>query len=349
MDYDERMMAALIVILAYCIIDEDNEDDTLLVERCHYNDLSEMSDRHFKDNFGLIRGEFEQIHEALQLPQPVRTVYKDVEDSRIALLMLLAYLRGRSVKGLESQFGWSAARVSRIRLEVGELLLEKWGQRLDPRQCGETLLCKQNLQRYAQSIYKQCHVDCIWGFIDGTLRPLARPIRYQEAVYNGWKHIHALKYQFVTTPDGLIFLQGPWDGAMHDFKVYQESGIQDWLDAASFTEGGESLSLFGDKGYPNDAHLMVPYKSFTPTADQLVFNKTMSQVRITVEWAIGSIPTLFPRLNNRPQQKSGVTPVGRDYLVAALIRNALSCLVGNTTSQFFGHDPPELHTYFDGA
>lgn len=198
-------MAALIVILAYCIIDEDNEDDTLLVERCHYNDLSEMSDRHFKDNFGLIRGEFEQIHEALQLPQPVRTVYKDVEDSRIALLMLLAYLRGRSVKGLESQFGWSAARVSRIRLEVGELLLEKWGQRLDPRQCGETLLCKQNLQRYAQSIYKQCHVDCIWGFIDGTLRPLARPIRYQEAVYNGWKHIHALKYQFVTTPDGLIF------------------------------------------------------------------------------------------------------------------------------------------------
>lgn len=37
---------------------------------------------------------------------------------------------------------------------------------------------------------KQC-----WGFIDGTPRQIARPIRNQRIMYSGHKRIHCIKFQ----------------------------------------------------------------------------------------------------------------------------------------------------------
>ena len=34
-----------------------------------------------------------------------------------------------------------------------------------------------------------------WGFIDGTVRPIARPTRNQRIMYSGHKRIHCLKFQ----------------------------------------------------------------------------------------------------------------------------------------------------------
>ncbi len=39
--------------------------------------------------------------------------------------------------------------------------------------------------------------------------------------------------------------------------------------------------------------------------------------------------------------------VGKMYIVAAVLRNALTCLYGNETSQFFEVDPPTLQEYFE--
>ncbi|GAV00419.1 hypothetical protein RvY_11268 [Ramazzottius varieornatus] len=59
----------------------------------------------------------------------------------------------------------------------------------------------------------------VWAFIDGTTRPVCRPIENQRIVYNGKDRVHALKFQAVTTPGGLIIhLAGPIDGARHDSK-----------------------------------------------------------------------------------------------------------------------------------
>ena len=44
----------------------------------------------------------------------------------------------------------------------------------------------------------------VFGFIDGTVRPIARPGENQRVVYNGHKTVHALKYQSVVLPNGLI-------------------------------------------------------------------------------------------------------------------------------------------------
>lgn len=259
--------------------------------------------------------------------------------------MLLGYLRGRSLRDLGSQFGWSKSRISRIRSQVTALLLQKWGHLLDVRTCGN-LLSRQRLQRYAQQVRSHCNVDLIWGFVDGTLRPVARPSRGQEAVYNDRKHFHALKYQIISTPDGLLFAQGPWDGSQDDSSVWKMSGIADWLQASSFSNDGKKLYLFGDRGYHLDHHLIIPYKGDDISSEETLLNLIMSKYRITVEWAIGSVVALFPRLSNRQQQKFLLTHIANDYLIVVILRNALSCLKGNTTSRYFGLDPPSLDMYF---
>ncbi|PWY97768.1 hypothetical protein BCV70DRAFT_166387 [Testicularia cyperi] len=336
---------ASFVASIYYILDVRDTNQLLVLRRC-YNDLTEMSDEHFQDNFGINHTEFDQIHKALKLPPLIKTDVQDSEDSCTALLMLLAYLRGRTICGLESQYGWSKSRISRVRAKIVELILQKWGHLLDVRMCGNTLLSKDNLQTYTEQIRSKCGVDLVWGFVDGTLRPVARPTRGQEAVYNGWKHFHALKYQIISTPDGLIFAQGPWDGSENDWSVWKKSGVAEWLQMASQQENNKQLFLFGDKGYHLDSNLIVPYKGNNITAEQTHFNVIMSKYRITVEWAIGSVGVLFPRLNNRQQQKFLLTPVASDYLVGIILCNALSCLKGNTTSQYFELDPPSLEMYF---
>ncbi|CAN0523240.1 unnamed protein product, partial [Laminaria digitata] len=59
-------------------------------------------------------------------------------------------------------------------------------------------------------------LDNCWGFIDGTVRGIARqvwnkmPVREQRAFYNGHKRKHAMKFQGVVTPDGIcVDLYGP--------------------------------------------------------------------------------------------------------------------------------------------
>ena len=43
-----------------------------------------------------------------------------------------------------------------------------------------------------------------FGFVDGTVRPIARPDENQRVVYNGHKRVHALKFQSVALPNSII-------------------------------------------------------------------------------------------------------------------------------------------------
>ena len=48
----------------------------------------------------------------------------------------------------------------------------------------------------------------------------------QMIVYNGHKRQHALKYQSITTPNGMIAnLYGPVEGKRHDATMFRISGL----------------------------------------------------------------------------------------------------------------------------
>ena len=75
-------------------------------------------------------------------------------------------------------------------------LITQWNHRL---------LNPQSMEVYAQAIRgKGAALQNCFGFVDGTVRPIARPDQHQRIMYNGHKRVHALKFQSVALPNGLI-------------------------------------------------------------------------------------------------------------------------------------------------
>lgn len=78
-------------------------------------------------------------------------------------------------------------------------------------QWNRNLLNPVALQTYADYISRKgSPLSNCSGFIDGTVRPIARPGHDQRTVYNGHKRVHSLKFQSIALPNGLIGnLYGP--------------------------------------------------------------------------------------------------------------------------------------------
>ena len=69
------------------------------------------------------------------------------------------------------------------------------------------------------------------------------------------------------------------------------------------------------------------------TEDMKAFNKAMSSLRVSVEWLFGDVSNSFKFIDFKKNLKLRLSAVGKFYEVAALIRNILTCLYGNTTSK----------------
>ena len=64
--------------------------------------------------------------------------------------------------------------------------------------------CRSKNPHFPYSSYARFDLENIHGFIDGSVRPIARPDQQSRIVYNGHKRVHLLKFQSVTPPNGLI-------------------------------------------------------------------------------------------------------------------------------------------------
>ena len=62
--------------------------------------------------------------------------------------------------------------------------------------------------------------------------------------------------------------------------------------------------------------------------------------------AFGDIINDFKFVDFKKSQKISVNAVGKMYVVCAILRNAMTCVYGNYTSEFFDIDPPTLQDYF---
>ena len=142
-------------------------------------------------------------------------------------------------------------------------------------------------------------------------------------------------------------LFGPVEGRRHDSAMLQMPGLLDQLEQHSHSPEGEPLCLYGEPEYPHRVHLQFPFpRRPNLTQDQLAFNNSMSQVRISVEWVFGDIINYFKFVDFKKNLKIGLSPVGKIYIVCDLLRNALTCLYGNNTSTFFGLSLLHLKSIF---
>ena len=101
------------------------------------------------------------------------------------------------------RFGRLVSFISLISNDVIDYIYDVHGHRIT--QWNRDLLNPGALQRYAEAISgKGGPLDNCFGFVDGTVRPISRPNEHQRIVYNGQKRVHALKFQSLSLPNGLI-------------------------------------------------------------------------------------------------------------------------------------------------
>ena len=109
-------------------------------------------------------------------------------------------------------------------------------------------------------------------------------------LYNGHKNVHAIKFQSVVAPNGLVAnLYGPAEGKRHDSGMLAMSGLLDALQRYSVSPYGNTLCIYGDPAYALRPCFQAPFRGAVLTPDQQVRNKSIKEVRVSVEWIFGDI------------------------------------------------------------
>lgn len=188
--------------------------------------------------------------------------------------------------------------------------------------------------------------NCI-GFIDGTVRPICRPGVNQEVSFNGHKRVHAIKFQSVIFSDGIIAcMHGPYEGRRHDAFLLAESPLLEQLGALPPCANGQRYCLYGDPAYPISEYIITPFRdNQNLTEPQATFNREMSKVRESVEYGFGKITVYFAFCDFKKNLKLHLMPVGKIYVVAALLTNCHTCLYRSVMNSLLDSDPPTLESY----
>lgn len=121
-----------------------------------------------------------------------------------------------SLPEVEDVLGHFREEVSVVFNVTTKFIYERWGVLL--RQLDLPRLTPQLLEEFAEAVHVQnAQLHKVWGFVDSTVRAIAKPNLGQRLMFNAHKRVHALKFQSVVTPNGLIVhLHGPCEGRCHD-------------------------------------------------------------------------------------------------------------------------------------
>ena len=299
--------------------------------------LEDMDDDECLVEFRFTKEEIYGLVATFRLEEDIRCYIGWVADSVEALCICLKrFAYPCRYADMVPKFGRPVPQLCAISNKVIDILFDQFSYLLED--LNQPWLTPENLQIFANAVFaKGAALDNCWGFIDGTVRPICRPTRNQRMVYNGHKRVHALKFQSVVAPNGLIAnLFGPVEGRRHDSALLAMSGLLNQLEQRSVAPNGNPLCLYGDPAYPHRLHLQCPFaRRLQLTPEEQAFNQSMSRVRVSVEWVFGDIINYFKFVDFKKNLKIGLSAVGKFYTVSALLRNAFTCLHGNSTSRFF--------------
>lgn len=239
MDVDKRLLFSLLLLEHEDgVLDE--EELLLLIRFISQNDSGNLNqavgDRlvfeRIDEETCLRRYRYSKAHvldllHGLGLPDIMRAPSRHSWTGLEGLLVVLRRLSYPNTLGdMCEEFGRSKASLSIVFNVTLQWIAARWDGLLS-NPFTHPFLTPATFSEYCEAIRSRTHVPLdIWGFIDGTVRAICKPSNHQRMFYNGHKRVHALKYQSVVTPDGLIcHLFGPVEGRRHDSGVLLESGL----------------------------------------------------------------------------------------------------------------------------
>jgi len=308
-------------------------------------DLDSMDDTRCETDFRFSKEDIRRMAQLLGFTETLVDDKYGYKARGVEVLCILLYSLSwpRRLCDMGEKFGRNRCAISRFRTIAVEIVL-RWQHTLTLR---PEFLARRIAVLAKCARKKGCPLPGCWGFIDGTLRPIARPVYGEEAVFSGHKRCHGLKYQSVIGTDGLFYdFQGPFDGRRHDVFLLAQSHLVDRL---SSLDPDSNFYLYGDGAYHVGAHIIGPYVGAT-TADQKRFNVTMSRLRIGVEWGFGLVTRLWAGLDFKRTQKALQSPVASTYIAAVILTNCNTILRnGNPISQYYKCEMPSLEEYLNSS
>ncbi|KAK3746108.1 hypothetical protein QZH41_015516 [Actinostola sp. cb2023] len=242
-------------------------------------DLEEMADSECIAEFRVKKRDLPLLADMLQIPDSFVCDQGSVSEGMEGLCMLLRRLSYPCrYSDMIPRFARPTPVLSMVTNKALDFIYDEHSHRI--MDSNHDILDPAHLQTYANAVYaKGAALDNCFGFIDGTVRPIARPDVHQRLVYNGHKRVHALKFQSLALPNGIIG------------------------------------NMYGPVGH-------------------------------VLSGCLVNIVNFFKFIDFKKNLKIGLSSVGKTYIVCAILQNALTCLYGNLTSEYFDLQPPTLQEYF---
>jgi hypothetical protein len=300
----------------------------------------------FHHEFRFTHAQFNRVVIALRslgIPSVIRTSARDSCPLFEAFAMLcMKYSWPNRLGSMVKMFGTSVTRMSRIISQLRRFIYNKFA----PTMRTPCPIPHDVLQQFSTAIQVRCGQPNIFGFIDGTVRPMCKPTHLQAACYNGKDRVHALKWQGLTTPDGMLLqLCGPYPGSRHDMHMLHKSELMSYVRQLPRVNG-DIVSVYADQGYASSPGLITPFFDGAINAVHEAYNQAMASARICVEWSFADILCYWASLDmKRMQQLLSNRKIGQVYLVAGVLTNFKNCMSPNNTSQYFHVPPPCLEDY----
>ena len=249
-------------------------------------------------------------------------------------------------------FGRSPSWISRVFNGVLLHIWERWGARIE---FDAQLMNRERIEKYCAAIAESLESknEGIFGFIDGTDVPVARPMfEDQQLFYSGHKKHHSINHLAIVLPDGLFgscFTGYPAAGG--DAALCISLGLGEKLrELLSWLPDGQYRYVYGDGAFGSQDFVIGPWKKSAGTVlqpDQKRMNQWLSTKRIVVEHGFGRVKMQFKFLRSLPI--TGLCPVGIYMPVFAFLVNCQTCLRGgNQISGVFRVSPPSLSEYIEG-
>ena len=248
-------------------------------------DLDAVSEDDVYAEFRYLKNDIKRLERALWLPNEIIcSFYNDLRiDSVEALWILLKRLAyPNRYSDMISRFGRPVPQLSMVVNQMMDKIDSEFGHLL--RDLNQPWLSADNLTMFADAIHtKGAALNNTLGFIDGTVHPISRPRIHQMIVYNDHKWQHALKYQSITTWNGMIAnLYGPVEGKRHDATMSRMLSRKSFFGALTW----KTVYIWRSS---------IPFKTiFTSTIqgeltlhnNKKAFNYSMVKVRLLVEWLL---------------------------------------------------------------
>ncbi|XP_055341969.1 uncharacterized protein LOC129590658 [Paramacrobiotus metropolitanus] len=267
--------------------------------------LQDISDQQCVDWFRFQREDIELLRKELLIPDVVRTESGSICEGTEALCILLRRLAypcrytdltiifHRSITELCMACHWVIEHIYCHFIHLLNTLDLCW-------------LTRDDLQGFADAaLAKGAPLDNVWGYIDGTVRPICRPSEGQRVVWNAHYRLHSMIFQSVVATNGMIVnLDGPWPGRRHDAGILADSGLIDKL-REKMVEIGKKFILYGDPAYPSNEYIEAQFRR---------------------------------RMAPLPEDQE-------QFNEAAILTNCHTALYGSQTGIYFGVDPPSLKEY----